>query len=135
MRRHGVSNFPDPVVSTNGAQTSIQQVAPQGVVDSPAFKSAQKACASLQPGPGNGGSSTHQGPGKAVLLAFARCLRAHGLPSFPDPNAQGQITSEMISAAGVDLHAPGLLTTAKGCLGVTHGALTMAQLVAAVNHH
>lgn len=135
MRQHGVGSFPDPQVTTTGAQTSIRQVAPQGVVSSPAFKGAQKACAHLQPGPGSGPGHSGGGPGKQVLLAFARCLRAHGLDSFPDPNAQGQITAQMISAAGVDIHAPGFLTTARGCLGVTHGAITFAQLVAVVKHH
>jgi hypothetical protein len=33
--------------------------------------------------------STHQGK----ALAFARCMRAHGVPSFPDPDAQGSFPS------------------------------------------
>jgi hypothetical protein len=135
MRAHGVTNFPDPKVSATATQTRITQVAPRSLVKSPAFKSANKACAALAPGPGGGGSSGHGGPGKQALLAFARCLRAHGLTTFPDPNAQGQITSEMITAAGIDLHAPGILTAARGCIGVTHGAITLAMVVGAINHH
>ncbi|MGZ4286692.1 MAG: hypothetical protein ACXVW5_21050 [Solirubrobacteraceae bacterium] len=50
------------------------------------------------PAPGNGGARD-QGPHKQVLLAFAHCLRAHGVNGFPDPNANGQLTTEMISAA------------------------------------
>jgi hypothetical protein len=68
-------------------------------------------------------------------LAFASCLRAHGLTTFPDPNPQGQITGEMITAAGIDLHAPGVLTVAKGCIGVTHGAITLAMVERAINRH
>jgi hypothetical protein len=136
MRAHGVTNFPDPKVSVTPTQTRIAQVAPQSVVKSPAFKSANKACARLQPGPGGpGGGSGHNGPGKQVLLAFASCLRAHGLTTFPDPNPQGQITGEMITAAGIDLHAPAVLTVAKGCIGVTHGAITLAMVERAINHH
>jgi hypothetical protein len=137
MQQHGVPNFPEPQVHTTpgGGSTGVSQVAPQSVVSSPAFKGAQKACVHLQPGPGSGPGPGGHGPGKQVFLAFARCLRAHGLESFPDPNAQGRITAAMISAAGVDIHGPGFLSTAKGCLGVTHGAITFAQIVAAVRHH
>jgi hypothetical protein len=133
MRHHGVGDFPDPHVSTSAGQTSISQIAPGSIVASPAFKSAQKACAGLQPGPQRGGPDGTHGPGRLVLLVFARCLRAHGITSFPDPNAQGQLSLEMIRAAGVNLHAPGFFTTARKCLGVTHGAITPAQLAAAIN--
>jgi hypothetical protein len=134
MRQHGVANFPDPKVSVTPGQTRIAQMAPQGVVNSPAFKTAQRACSHLQPGPGSG-DSRHQGPGKQALLAFASCLRAHGLTDFPDPNTQGQITSQMIGAAGIDLHQPAVLTAARNCVGATHGAITMAMVQRAINHH
>jgi len=39
----------------------------------------------------------------------------------------------MISAAGVNLKAPSFVTAAKGCVGVTHGAITMADVAEAVN--
>ncbi len=53
---------------------------------------------------------------------------------FPDPTAQGQLTLAMIHAAGVDLQAPSLLTAAKACVGVTHGAITLAQVEQAIHH-
>ena len=86
------------------------------------------------PAQGNGGGSDH-GPGKQVLLAFAHCLRAHGVTGFPDPSASGQLSIEMIKAAGVDIHTPAFLDTAKGCVRVTHGAITVAQLQTAINGH
>jgi hypothetical protein len=134
MHEHGVGNFPDPQVTTTpgGGSASIKQVMPASVAASPAFKSAQKACAALEPGPGSGGPND-RGPHKQVLLAFARCLRANGVGDFPDPNAQGQLTLSMIQSAGVDLHAPSLISAARRCVGVTHGAITMAQVAAAVN--
>lgn len=134
MHEHGVSNFPDPQVTTTpgGGSVSIRQVMPASVAASPAFKSAQKACAALQPGPGRGPES-RQGPHKQTLLAFARCLRANGVSGFPDPTAQGQLTLTMIQSAGVDLHARSFITAASRCVGVTHGAITMAQVAAAVN--
>ncbi len=133
MRDHGVTNFPDPQVSTSGGATSIRQVAPASAVSSPAFRSAQKACAYLQPGPQSNSSSSH-GPGKAALLAFASCLRAHGIAGFPDPNAQGQMTFPMIEQAGINVHSPGFFSAAKACVGATHGAVTLEQVVAAIHH-
>jgi hypothetical protein len=69
-----------------------------------------------------------------VLLAFARCLRSHGVPKFPDPDSRGQLPLETVQAAGVDLHAPAVLTAARACVGVTHGQITMAQVEQAINH-
>jgi hypothetical protein len=52
---------------------------------------------------------------------------------FPDPTSQRQLTVAMVKAAGVDLHAPAVLTAAKGCIGVSHGAITPADVERAVN--
>jgi hypothetical protein len=79
MRAHGVPNFPDPsptggLVIPNDINTA-----------SPAFKSAQQACRGLAgPGTGPPGSSESR---KLQLITLARCMRAHGVPSFPDPTS------------------------------------------------
>lgn len=39
----------------------------------------------------------------------------------------------MIQQAGVDLHAPDVLPAARACIGVTHGAVTWANVERAVN--
>ncbi len=130
IRSHGVPSFPDPQVSTDAGSTSVRQMVPASVASSPKFKAAQQACRGLQPGPGTGGG--HQGgPGGAVLLAFVRCLRSHGLSGFPDPDRHGQISPQMISAAGINLRGPAFLTAARACTGVTHGAITAADVLAA----
>jgi hypothetical protein len=133
MRAHGVTDFPDPQVTSTGAgSASIRQVAPASAVASPRFKSAQKACGGLAPGPGNAGPDNQQ-PGAQVLLAFAHCLRGHGIAGFPDPNRNGRLNVQMITAAGVDYRSPKFLTAGTACLGVTHGAITRGQLDALVN--
>jgi hypothetical protein len=134
IRAHGVPAFPDPQVTTTAGSVGIRQGVPAGAGLSPAFQAAQKACRSIMPAQGNGGGHD-QGPGKQVLLVFAHCLRGHGISGFPDPDASGQLSSEMITAAGVDIHTRGFLDAAKACVGVTHGAITVAQVEAAVNHH
>ena len=81
MRSHGVSNFPDP---GGGGGGGFQFSSGSGInPQSPAFQSAQRACGSLLPGPGFGGQASESD--KLRMLAMSRCMRAHGLPSFPDP--------------------------------------------------
>jgi hypothetical protein len=133
MREHGVTGFPDPHVSVSGPNSgSVRMVVPASVGQDPHFKSASKACNGILPRPGqNQGTS---GPKTQVFLAFARCLRAHGEPRFPDPGPQGQLTLSMIQAVGVDLHAPAFLAAARSCIGVTHGQISMAQVQELVHH-
>ena len=131
IRSHGVADFPDPKVTTTpgGGSVGIAMVAPASVGNSPAFKTAEKACQGILPAPGSASSDGH-GPSKQVLLAFARCLRSHGVSGFPDPNAQGQLPPQTISAAGVDVHTPQFLAAGKACVGVTHGQITVAEVQA-----
>lgn len=129
MRSHGVADFPDPKVTTTpgGGSVHIAMMAPSALANSPAFKTAEKACQHLLPGPGSARPDGH-GPSRQVLLAFARCLRGHRLSGFPDPNAQGQLTAQTIIAAGVDVHTPQFVAAGKACVGVTHGEITDAEV-------
>jgi hypothetical protein len=45
-----------------------------------------------QSGAGNSGAQESQASLGGVTVQFAQCMRTHGVPSFPDPNAQGQVT-------------------------------------------
>jgi len=80
MRSHGVPSFPDPSGGGGGIQLGATGVNPQ----SPAFKSARKACGGLLPGGHPGGPPATQSQFLAALK-FSRCLRTHGQPDFPDP--------------------------------------------------
>ncbi|HZO77423.1 MAG TPA: hypothetical protein VFB39_05215 [Solirubrobacteraceae bacterium] len=80
MRSHGVSNFPDP---SHGGGIQI----PNGVnPSSPAFQAAQNACSKLLPGGGPGAGPASE-TRKLTMLKLARCMRAHGVTSFPDPTS------------------------------------------------
>ncbi len=132
MREHGVAGYPDPQVTTNGGGgVAIAVAGPANASAAPAFRSAQKACSGLLLALQN--SSGPGGPSRQVLLAFAHCLHTHGVPDFPDPNTQGQITRQMVAASGVDLKAPSFFTAAKACVGVTHGAMTVAGVARFIN--
>lgn len=132
MRTHGVTSFPDPHVHVNGNQVSVIQQLPPSAAASPRFKSAEHACQGIIPAPGNAGQSG-QSQQRQVFFAFARCMRAHGVSDFPDPSPQGQITPAMLSTSGVDLHSRQFLSAALGCVGVTHGAITRADVYQVVS--
>jgi hypothetical protein len=125
MRSHGVPSFPDPT-SPRQFKESMSPGSP--ITRSPAFASATAACQHLLPG---GGPHQSAGPSQAkiaVALAFARCIRTHGFPSFPDPTSSGELTHQMLANAGIDLHQPAVLQAAYACIGVTHGAITRASV-------
>ena len=133
IRAHGVPSFPDPQVTTGPGSGSIRQAVPPSAGLSPKFAAAQKACRGILPAIREATRGEQQAR-RQVFLAFARCLRSHGIAGFPDPDHDGQITRQMISSAGVDLHSNELLRAGATCVGVTHGAITMAQIRAAIDH-
>ena len=111
MRSHGVGNFPDP--SSGGG---IQIQAGSGIdPQSPAFKAARSVCGHLLSGgfgPGRGsGSGQGSATFRARLLAFSRCMRAHGVGGFPDPTlgpppSNPQEFSIAMGRGGVSLLVP-----------------------------
>ena len=116
MRSHGVPEFPNPQIVNKPGEHGIHQAVPQGVGTSPQFRSAQRDCKGILPSPENGGAANaaEQHEHAQAILAFARCLRSHGVPDFPDPSTQGQLTLTTIRAAGVDLLAPSFLIAGQG---------------------
>lgn len=123
LRSHGVTNVPDPTPTSGRAFKS----AISGDEQSPAFQSAYAACHHLLPGGGPSSQSAAQTQANtAALLAFARCLRSHGFPNFPDPTSGGQITHQMIANAGINLHQPAVLQAGDACTSVTRGVITKA---------
>jgi hypothetical protein len=124
MRAHRVPDFPDPTTSPRAWKDALNPSTPH----SPAFLAAVAACQHLLPvGPRNQ-SPAHSRTQIAAALAFARCMRSHGFPSMPDPTSTGDITHQMIAAAGIDLHQPALVQAADACVPVTHGYITKAAV-------
>ncbi len=93
MRSHGVPNFPDPQVSHNGNEVSVKIAIPAGVgPGNSKLSSAQQACRKLLPGGGGVGPVNQPvvSPAEQTqYLKAAACVRAHGLPNFPDPTFSG----------------------------------------------
>jgi hypothetical protein len=87
VRGHGVPHFPDPD-ATGNFNFAVD-------VSAQTFTAAVQACKALQP-PGtlSGHRSVRQ---QSAALRFARCVRAHGVPDFPDPvNGQPLIDTDHI---------------------------------------
>jgi hypothetical protein len=102
MRAHGVPTFPDP-----GAGGGLQFAPGSGLnPQSPAFQAARRACGKLQPGGGPGPRKATKAQ-FAAALAFARCMRTHGLPHFPDPLASFPAGSGPVIVLGSMMFQPG----------------------------
>lgn len=135
MRSHGVTNFPDPETADQNGQFQISIHITPSITESPAFQSAQKACAHLMPGGANvtnGPSPAQQRAHTEAILAFAACMRKHGFPRFPDPNSQGELSPTAITNAGINLQAPAVKPAALACVSVTHGQVTKADIERAI---
>jgi hypothetical protein len=127
MRSHGLSNWPDPTSSGAVDKSKLRALGySQGQV-----RAAAAACPSAGIGPRQ--TAQQQRARLASARAFARCMRPRGFPNFPDPTSQGELTPEMVTAAGIDLHQPQLLQAGLACVSVTHGLLTRAAIERAVN--
>jgi hypothetical protein len=90
MRSHGISDFPDPTTSPGGGIAIQLNGGPGSDLNkhNPEFKTATQACRPLKPG-AESGTPQQAARKTAAEVKWARCMRSHGLPSFPDPNSQG----------------------------------------------
>ncbi|MGH2998964.1 MAG: hypothetical protein ACRDNM_06660 [Gaiellaceae bacterium] len=100
MRSNGVSTYPDPSSSGVLVKESLQQLG----VSSSQFQSAQSACRHLLPNGGSGPTATQVQQVRALSLKFAQCVRAHGVPSFPDPDSTGRIPDP--ASVGINQGSP-----------------------------
>lgn len=102
MRAHGLPDFPDP---RPGVPLDVRQFDPRSTT----FKAADHACLSTRPKQQGGP------PAKDTLLAFARCMRAHGMPDFPDPQADGDLIISGKSGIDLDPDSPTLKAAQTAC--------------------
>jgi hypothetical protein len=121
MRANGVPNFPDS--SSNGMRIEgdRQTVSVNGVsVNAPAFRAARQTCEKYMPHsqvtPAQSAQQRQRG------LQFARCMRSHGVPNFPDPKTiTGPGGNQEAYLPGVDPQSPAFQDGAKACGGGPKG--------------
>jgi hypothetical protein len=126
LRQHGIPNLPDPTIASSGPAKG------QAVLDKPALvavprsvlNQAMAAChnaldqAGLYGGPNQGPTPQQM----QDLLAFARCVRSHGVANFPDPNNEGGFN---LAGTGINSHdlSSAQLAVARTCLPAAHGTV------------
>ena len=124
MRSHGVPNFPD--LGGNGMRiaASGQTISVNGSsFSASAFSLVRQKCQRFLPhtsaSPAQAARQRQQG------LEFARCMRSHGVPNFPDPKATpGSGANEVAHLPGVtgqELQSPDFQAAAKACRGGPKG--------------
>jgi hypothetical protein len=122
MRSHGIHDFPDP--SSAGGVGIELHGGPGSDLNrnNPTFKAAEQACRTLEPGGMQ--APTVSAQKIAAEASWARCMRSHGLPSFPDPNGQGAFDRNKF-----DESSPAFQTASNACksLKATAGPIPVAN--------
>jgi hypothetical protein len=129
MRSHGVPNYPDPDSSGVLPKVSAQEVG----VSSSQLQEARRACQNLLPNTGGALTAnslrqcelTGDCPQALVQQAlndgrkFARCMRSHGVPNWPDPTTDSEGRPYFdLSAQGFSrqqAHSPQIRAKVKEC--------------------
>ena len=106
MISHGVKNFPEPNSQGQLQVTNGQQLPD---VNSPQFQAAAQACKTLNPA-SVAISPAEQAQHQAALVKYAKCMRAHGVPDFPDPAANGAF-----DVGGLNPDSPQIQKADKAC--------------------
>jgi hypothetical protein len=103
IRSHGVPNYPDP--KPNGAFDVTTNP------NDPLLQAAQRDCASLLPAGQQQQTTGHFTPQQvAQLLTYAKCMRSHGIPNFPDPTSKG-----LGAMNGIDMNSPQFQSASRIC--------------------
>jgi hypothetical protein len=106
MRQHGI-DMPDPKVEAGGR--TAWQLPPGVSPDDPKFKAARQACRQYRE---NGGEAQRPSPQQQQqMLAFARCMRQHGI-NIPDPTPDGRVDMR-----GIDTDASKFKAAERACPG------------------
>jgi len=117
MRSHGVPNFPDPRPGTGGWSISATPGSSTLTVNNitlsgPAFNSAVKTCKLFGGGSGPPPITAAQ---KQKAVAFAECMRKHGVPDFPDPTFPAGGGIEQKGGAGINRNSPSFQAAVAVC--------------------
>jgi hypothetical protein len=127
MRSHGVPNFPDPASGGILPKTDAQRLG----VSEPQLQAAQRACLHQLP---NADSLQQQAQQcflagncpqalvQQILTAgrgFARCMRSHGVPNWPDPSldSEGRPSFNLVPVGIThsETHSPPIMTKIQEC--------------------
>jgi hypothetical protein len=108
IRQHGQPNLPDPVVNPS---TGKVELPPGTQKPSRAAMDACKSIADRLP-PSENNRPPVTAADMVKLRALARCMRAHGLNDWPDPNADGSFP---LPTRLFNLGKKGIITQIQAC--------------------
>ncbi|MCP2322168.1 hypothetical protein HDA40_000675 [Hamadaea flava] len=91
VRDHGIPNFPDPTISDGNVSYAGGDSIKTAVAAHP---EAIAACKSIQDRLSQVGGKNWRPTARDLqkLVEFAKCIREHGVPEWPDPDADGRFT-------------------------------------------
>jgi hypothetical protein len=121
MRANGLPNFPDLGGSGMRIEGTGQALSVNGVlVNAPAYRAARQACEKYMPHsqatPAQAAQQRQRG------LEFARCMRSHGVPNFPDPRViSSSGGNQQVYLPGINPQSPAFQAGAKACGGGPKG--------------
>jgi hypothetical protein len=81
VRFHGVPGFPDPNSAGEFDKTTIRQLS----ASNSQYQTATQACEHLLPNSGGGPTAAEVQQEWNGMASFARCMRSHEVPNWPDP--------------------------------------------------
>jgi hypothetical protein len=125
IRSHGMPGWPDPVINplTN---------APDWPPSAPRLPaSIQQACQSIASRlPPDAQQSQPPTPASMqALVRYARCMRSHGVPNWPDPNALGEFP--MTTQMSAQVKGPADRSASSVCIRYVPGGTQYVQFVGA----
>jgi len=89
MQKHGIQ----VQIGSGGRGVSINIGDVRGGPNSPTFRAAQQACQKYLPDGGPKQLTPAQIAAEMPkLVALSKCMRAHGVPNFPDPSSDGSFS-------------------------------------------
>ncbi|HZO49328.1 MAG TPA: hypothetical protein VFB26_04200, partial [Gaiellaceae bacterium] len=111
LRRSGVPNWPDP--TSSGAFDKTKLTPQQLGASASRISAAETACRGLSPNGGRTPDQAQRARVAAQARSFSRCVRAHGVPGFPDPGSDGRIPDP--ATVGVDQGSPRFQSANRAC--------------------
>jgi hypothetical protein len=108
MRSHGEPHFPDPNPEGEFSNYNIDP-------SSQEFQTADHECSRYLPSVGAPTPAQRAQMDEAFgeLLRFAKCMRSHGVPNYPDPRRTAG--GVMLLIPGVNQSSPAFIRAQKDC--------------------
>ena len=113
MRSNGVPNWPDP--ESSGVFDKSKLTSQQLGASSSPVQTAQRACSHLLPKGGDGPSAAQLQQERTQALEFSQCMRAHGVPNFPDPESSGRMRIPDPASVGINQGSPKFQAANQAC--------------------